>query len=143
MAMDNGGNIIVVYAYTSGVFAKRFDGCEEDSVASKSELPPTSEGIVDDALVFKAKVTIYPNPFADYVNIAYNLRDGAMVKLWVYDLNFRLIKYMEINRSTKGNYTMQWDGTSFSGAPVANGVYIIQLEAGDLTSSSRVLYAKE
>ena len=37
---------------------------------------------------------------------------------------------------------MQWNGTSYSGAKVANGVYIIQLEAGDIRYTSRVLLNK-
>ena len=142
MAMDNIGNIMVVHSYSSGVFAKKFTVCPDNAAPAKSGPIAGNEEIIDTPLAFKSDVKVYPNPFDEYVNIAYNLKDAAIVKLWVFDLNFRLIKYLEFTESSKGSYNIQWDGTSYSGAKVANGLYVIQLEAGDIKNASRVLMTK-
>ena len=85
------------------------------------------------------EVNIYPNPFTEYVTIAFGLQNKANVRLNVFDINGRLIAHIRNSEAEKGNYKLQWNGTSDTGARVSNGTYIIQLEAGELRNSSRVI----
>jgi hypothetical protein len=85
----------------------------------------------------------YPNPFNPLTTIEYDipdqLGDGAEVKIRVYDIRGRLIRTL-LNESRKpGTYRVVWDGQDESGSEVASGVYLYSIEAGEFSSTRKMV----
>ncbi|RMH93487.1 MAG: T9SS C-terminal target domain-containing protein [Calditrichaeota bacterium] len=78
----------------------------------------------------------FPNPFNPATTIRFALPDVRFTTLKVYDLLGREIKTLINRRLTPGEYTVQWDGTDASGAPVSSGVYFYRLTAKKIPSAS-------
>jgi hypothetical protein len=73
----------------------------------------------------------YPNPFNPQTTIRYSLAVAAPVELVIFDPAGRRIRTLLNERQLAGAYTVNWDGKSDAGSPVASGVYLCRLVAGD------------
>jgi DNA-binding beta-propeller fold protein YncE len=76
-----------------------------------------------------------PNPFAGSTSIAYAVpgierSKGLRVRLMVYNLLGQALITLVDAEQPPGPYTVNWDGCSASGHPVASGVYLYRLECG-------------
>jgi hypothetical protein len=69
----------------------------------------------------------YPNPFNPVTFISYDLEDGGLVTLAVYDMTGRLVRNLAWEYQSAGNHIVQWDGTDECGTPVASGIYVYRL----------------
>ncbi|MCK4857305.1 MAG: T9SS type A sorting domain-containing protein, partial [candidate division Zixibacteria bacterium] len=81
----------------------------------------------------------YPNPFNPTTVIEYYLRHGAPVELAVYNLLGERVKTIISEAQPAGWHTATWDGNDNLGSPVASGVYLYQLKAGDYIESRKML----
>jgi len=90
----------------------------------------------------------YPNPFylhanssgrASQTQIRYALPQTAHVKLAVYDLNGRLVRLLEDAEKPAGEHAQIWDGLDENRAPAATGFYLYRLQAGQITSTRKLL----
>ncbi len=77
----------------------------------------------------------YPNPFNSSATITFDLPHASHVTLLVYDALGRKVTTLVEGRKSVGRYTVQWDGTNNAGQPVASGVYLYRLIAGDPSTS--------
>lgn len=68
----------------------------------------------------------YPNPFNSQTNIGYKIQKEGRVSLAVYNLRGQLIETLYEGIRTPGNYVTKWDAVA-----VANGPYLIRMEAKD------------
>ena len=87
----------------------------------------------------------HPNPFNPTTNITYDLPPGSgqyQVTIKIYDIQGRLIKVLKKSKQSPGRYTVQWNGIDQSGQKVANGLYIYSIQAGQFTSSDKMLLLK-
>ncbi len=80
-----------------------------------------------------------PNPFNPETEIAYRLPVASAVSLVVYDLLGRNIRTLVHQQQPAGRYRVRWDGRDASGRPVASGVYLYQLRAGDYSETRKML----
>ena len=71
----------------------------------------------------------YPNPFDSETTIAYTLRQGAHVRLAIYDLLGRRVATLVEARQGPGVHQAEWDGMTEAGEAVRPGVYFYRLEA--------------
>jgi len=76
-----------------------------------------------------------PNPFAGSTSIAYVVpgMEGSQdlrVRLVIYNLLGQALVTLVDAEQPPGSYTVNWDGCSESGHPVASGVYLYRLECG-------------
>ena len=71
--------------------------------------------------------TLSPNNdgFNDVVTISYDLPQGSMLTLQVFNLNGIVQKVLADNELIQPNGTLVWDGTSQSGSLASSGIYII------------------
>jgi len=79
-----------------------------------------------------------PNPFARSTEIRFSVRDGAHIKVAVYDSGGRLIASLLDSHVERGNHTLEWYGSDSRGEDVPSGVYFIQAVAGEYSSSRKV-----
>ncbi len=79
----------------------------------------------------------YPNPFNPETAISYRLPAVSQVQLEIYNPIGQRVRTLVNRRQAAGRYTVQWDGRNDAGQPVASGVYIYQLKAGERFVQSR------
>lgn len=83
------------------------------------------------------EVTQYPNPFANETTVNYSLQEAAEVNYKVVDMAGNVILSGEEGNQTAGEHTFTIDGASF-----ANGVYYLELTAGDNKVTRRLVVNK-
>lgn len=87
----------------------------------------------NEEVVKVANMDLYPNPVAgDRLNINFNLLSSDDVTLSIYDLNGSLIDQVNLGAKPVGIHK-----TSINTNELANGTYILSLQAGDQVKSSK------
>ena len=72
---------------------------------------------------------ISPNPSSGSVNISYEIAKDSNVEISVIDLGGRLVRSLVRGRQTPGPHGIEWDGRNDQSEVVANGVYLVKLNA--------------
>ncbi len=89
----------------------------------------------------------YPNPFNPETWIPYSLAEEADVQIEIYDTKGAVVGQFDLGHQGTGYYTdraraVYWDGRNANGEPVASGVYLYQLRAGNFTATRRMVILK-
>ena len=89
----------------------------------------------------------YPNPFNPETWIPYQLSESADVTLTIYAVNGHVVRQLALGHQPAGMYQSRsraayWDGRNALDEPVASGVYFYTLEAGNFTSTRKMLIMK-
>ena len=89
----------------------------------------------------------YPNPFNPETWIPYQLAKPADVTLHIYSVNGALVRTLALGHRPAGMYhnksrAASWDGKNEHGEPVASGVYVYTLTAGNFTATRKMLIRK-
>ncbi|RMI14695.1 MAG: T9SS C-terminal target domain-containing protein [Calditrichaeota bacterium] len=79
----------------------------------------------------------YPNPFNPTTNFRFQIAEFGFVELRIYDLMGRAVRTLIQEKLPPGRYEVQWDGTDEAGNPVAGGVYLYRLKAGNRWRQTR------
>lgn len=81
----------------------------------------------------------YPNPFKDEVEISIK-NDNATdqkIRLEIFDLVGRKIK--EWNLNVEKDSSIKWNGMSSDGKQISPGIYVLRLQSGSETISSKLV----
>lgn len=71
-----------------------------------------------------------PNPFNASTTIRYTVGDPSSVRITIYDLLGRPIRYLlETQHVSAGTYGVVWDGHDDDGRDLPSGVYIVKMRA--------------
>jgi hypothetical protein len=81
----------------------------------------------------------YPNPFNSETVIRYTLPRETTVDLVVYDMVGQEVARLVYGRRAAGIHTVTWDGLDDADRKLATGMYMYRLQAGDQTSSRKLL----
>ena len=84
----------------------------------------------------------YPNPFNPVTTLRYDLPEGAMVNITIYDLMGRQIKTLINDQQTAGHRSLQWNATNNAGSPVSAGIYLYMIRAGDFRQTRKMVLLK-
>jgi len=89
----------------------------------------------------------YPNPFNPETWIPYQIRETADVVIRIYNTKGQLVRTLDLGQRAAGFYlghtrAAHWDGHNDAGEKVASGIYFYQLQAGDFSSTRRMLVLK-
>lgn len=79
----------------------------------------------------------YPNPFNPETAIKFQIPNSVRVTVKVYNILGQEIRTLADEAYSAGVYTVVWDGKDDLGRPVASGVYIYRIAAGDRFKASR------
>jgi len=101
----------------------------------------------DDELISEppAETTLvgnYPNPFNPSTTIRYTLSNEGSVSVRVYNMLGQEVATLVDGVQKAGEQSVTWHGTNNFGQSVASGLYIYRLQAGNLTLSQKMLFAK-
>lgn len=84
----------------------------------------------------------FPNPFNPSTTIRYQLSKKSNVRLEVFNLLGQLVKTLVRGEQVTGTYSVRWNGDNTNGLPVASGMYIYRLRAGDYAASRKMMLAR-
>jgi len=85
----------------------------------------------------------YPNPFNPVTVIEYSLPRRAPVRLQIFDVSGRLVRWLVKDRVQQpGFYKIQWDGRNDSGREVASGVYFLSLSVEGQRRSAKLVVVR-
>lgn len=80
-----------------------------------------------------------PNPFNQLSVIRYQLSVEGRVSLKIYNVAGQLVKTLVDEKQDAGYFNIRWDGKDESGKQAAAGVYFYRLEAGNFTSTKKMI----
>jgi S-formylglutathione hydrolase FrmB len=81
-------------------------------------------------------VNAYPNPFNEAVTITWTLPAAS---LRIFDLRGRLVRQMRLAAEASGQRAVLWDGADDGGWQLPSGVYLIRVQVGQGTRTSKVV----
>ena len=89
----------------------------------------------------------YPNPFNPETWLPFTLSDGAPVIIRIYSLRGDLVRTFDLGYRSKGAHTSRakavyWDGRNEAGESVSSGAYFYNIQAGDFTSTRKMVVGK-
>lgn len=75
----------------------------------------------------------FPNPFNPRTQISFEVPITSRIQIRIFNTKGTLVKTLLDTERAPGFYSEIWDGKDEEGHPVASGVYIYQLHAGNIT----------
>ncbi len=100
-----------------------------------------STPVEDTPAVFKAYAN-YPNPFNPRTTIRFDLPRTTDVSLRIYDVSGRLVCTLVDEVLQAASHSVAWDGQDDSGRRVASGVYYYRLNAGENSTTQKMMLVK-
>jgi outer membrane protein assembly factor BamB len=96
---------------------------------------PTTCGIITGAPMIGKSLSfslrpISPNPASGSTSISYDIAQDSNVEISVFDLGGRLVRTLVREQQATGSHAIEWDAKNDQGELVANGVYLVKLNAG-------------
>jgi hypothetical protein len=105
----------------------------------------TSSGTDTKALVVPTDFSLSqnsPNPFNSSTRIEFTLPIKSRVELGIYNMLGQNVKTLIAGEYTAGFYNVVWDGTNYTGQPVASGIYLYRLAADDKLMVKKMVILK-
>jgi hypothetical protein len=87
----------------------------------------------------------YPNPFNPITAINYEIPiylNNRVVTLDIFNSLGQRVKTLVKGKQSWGSYQIAWDGRDDRSVPVASGIYIYRLRAGDMVQSKKMILLK-
>ncbi len=84
----------------------------------------------------------YPNPFNPNTIISYSIPRTVQVHLSIYNLRGEKIITLMNGQKSPGHYQVEWDGKDMSGNPVASGIYLYRIKAGQFVMTRKMLFVR-
>ena len=84
----------------------------------------------------------YPNPFNPSTTITYELARDQKINISIFDMLGRQVKILVNEEQTAGLKRMSWNATNDLGKPVAGGVYLCSIMAGESRKSIKMVLLK-
>lgn len=90
------------------------------------------EGVAEEGITHSAQcmtLEVVPNPLGGSGQVRYALPASGHVRLALYDISGRLVQLLAEEQQKAGSHALRWNGTAKDGSSLANGVYILRLDA--------------
>lgn len=84
----------------------------------------------------------HPNPFNPTTEINFALPKACDITLEVYNIAGQKVATLVDGTLEAGEHTVQWHSRDQSGTPVASGIYLYRLTAGEFTDSKKMILLK-
>ncbi len=73
---------------------------------------------------------LYPNPFSKSINIEFITKTQSKVRIYIIDLQGRLVKEIENSTLPRGKHVYSWDGKGINSNKTSNTSYLIRMQSG-------------
>lgn len=99
---------------------------------STEDIPDLNRGVV--------LAQSFPNPFRRDTSIRFTVPpEGSHVTLSIYDVQGRLVNTLADAWYTGGEHELIWDGTDIQNQRISRGLYMYQLQAGEVKVSKKLV----
>jgi hypothetical protein len=132
--LDAGVHTGGAYVLTGGFWSGAID-----PATSVGPAPDTNAPITPAALAVHAAV---PNPFDRQTAIAFDLPQAAHASARVYNASGALVRTLLDEPIAAGRHELVWPGTDDHGSRVAQGIYLLRLEAGPAAATRKLVLAR-
>ncbi|MBL7067580.1 MAG: T9SS type A sorting domain-containing protein [Candidatus Marinimicrobia bacterium] len=147
IAIDQGPIIVMIENYRSGLLWENFMANPEiqsmlDAIGFVTD---TTTAISPETDVLPKRFTLcgnYPNPFNPGTKIRFEVPKQQKVEAFIYNLNGQLVKNLQIETPTVGNYEIYWNGRDEMGNLCASGIYLYRVGFRDHFQSGKMLLTK-
>ncbi len=85
---------------------------------------------------------VYPNPFTERVEFAFNITVAGDYSLRVFDILGNVVKDFGTQTMSEGTQVIEWNGLDADGKQLANGSYVYRLEGANGVQSGSVSVAR-
>lgn len=103
-----------------------------------SNIPSTGSEDEPDITEIVPKITLYPNPFKEKLNISVETKEDYTIKM--FNLKGQLVDQLSYQPGTKE--TLIWDTAKINNLKVPNGIYILQFISGNNTTTRKIMRIK-
>ena len=97
---------------------------------------------VPGAVVLKAGVRAFPNPFNPQTAVKFTNPRAGQVNLVIYDVQGHVVRTLVNESLSAGEHSRVWDGRGDGGERAASGVYFARMNAGDEMATTKVMMVK-
>jgi hypothetical protein len=80
----------------------------------------------------------YPNPFNPEKEIRFELPEASHIVVRIFTLSGQEIRTLVNGQYEAGYHTVRWNGRDNNGSPLASGVYLYQLAAGEFSQVKKM-----
>ncbi|MBO0930859.1 T9SS type A sorting domain-containing protein [Fibrella aquatilis] len=125
---------------TMGVPLSQFRKAAESSIARNvaiAESMGNQSRLENPEMV--AKVRAYPNPFREQTEIKYPFAEGGPVSVNILNTAGVSVATFNVSSAASGQNGVYWNGTNQNGTPVPTGLYIISVNDGRQTFTTKIL----
>jgi len=84
----------------------------------------------------------FPNPFNPTTSIRYDIAETADANLVIYNMLGQQVRTLVNGKQDVGYYQVVWNGLNDAGQPVATGIYIYHLQAGQYSKTMKMAFIK-
>ncbi|MBN2362914.1 T9SS type A sorting domain-containing protein [candidate division WOR-3 bacterium] len=86
---------------------------------------------------------ITPNPFVKHVTISFTAPSGVTSGMEIFDISGRIVREFSFGQSENDRIvTVNWDGKDGNGIEVPEGVYFVNVIAGESSGSEKLILVK-
>jgi hypothetical protein len=97
------------------------------------------DGVVQSVFALRQNT---PNPFRNGTTMAFSLPSPARATIGVYNVAGRKVATVVDRDFPAGSHNVQWNGTDSDGRPVPAGIYFYRIDAGENSSTKKMLVLK-
>ena len=131
---------VVPGTYTYAVEA--FDAVNGSGISESSSVLLSNDGKVSFVPEEFALYENYPNPFNPVTNIVYDIPEMADVSITIFNIKGQRVNTLVQGQHQPGRYKVLWNAVNDYGQPLASGMYIYMIRAGDFTSIKKLMLLK-
>ncbi|RME18843.1 MAG: T9SS C-terminal target domain-containing protein, partial [Candidatus Zixiibacteriota bacterium] len=84
----------------------------------------------------------YPNPFNPTTTIEYSIPRRSRVVIDIFNVLGQSVRRLVDEKAEAGTHSVVWDGRTNGGRPVASGVYLYRITAGEFVRTRKMLLLK-
>jgi glucose/arabinose dehydrogenase len=84
----------------------------------------------------------YPNPFNPMTTIRFEVPKTSSVKILVFDILGNEVRKLVESKLAAGTHSETWNGRDKNNQPVASGIYLVRMQAGDFAATRKILLIK-
>ncbi|MBH10002.1 MAG: hypothetical protein CMG74_06560 [Candidatus Marinimicrobia bacterium] len=119
-----------------------FDAVNGSGMSEATSVMLSNDGSVDLIPEEFALYNNHPNPFNPVTNIVYDIPEMADVSITIYNITGQRVHTLVQGQHFPGRYRVMWNATNDYGQPLASGMYIYMIRAGDFTSVKKLMLLK-
>ena len=86
---------------------------------------------------------LYPNPFSRSINIEFITKTQSKVRIYIVDLQGRLVKELENSTLPAGKHVYTWDGTGMNNKKLSNASYLIRMYSDRQVITRAIQFIKQ